>query len=79
MKKEKQESSLKEAELSNEHPTVVIKEQLNLEKVESLEPTDCDTLAENVEYIIVDKVEEEEGISEESADLSDEIMKKQMN
>ena len=59
MKKEKQESSLKEAELSNEHPIVVIKENLNLDIVEPLEPTDCDTLAENVEDIIVDKVEEE--------------------
>ena len=31
---EKQESSLKEAELSNEQPIVVIKEELNLETVD---------------------------------------------
>ena len=31
---EKQESSLKEAELSNEHPIVVIKEEFNLETVD---------------------------------------------
>ena len=41
--------------------------QLNLEKVDHLEPTDCDILAAKVEDIIINKVDED--VSEESSDF----------